>query len=144
MSTNEKAAFALLFQYIYINYVITMWLVWDYYVIPTTSYTFLIVIHYWLKLFTARIKKKLLKSFFFRLSGWRDSNSRPPAPKAGILTGLNYIPHTSFSKASAKVLLFFDMTKYFQKKMQKKCIFFEISVFLRNFARFFWSKKNYP
>jgi len=36
------------------------------------------------------------------------------------------------------------MTKYFQKKMQKKCIFFEISVFLRNFARFFWSKKNYP
>ena len=56
------------------------------------------------------------------LSGWRDSNSRPPAPKAGILTGLNYIPHTSFSKASAKVLLFFDMTKYFARKMQKKCI----------------------
>ena len=51
------------------------------------------------------------------LSGWRDSNSRPPAPKAGILTGLNYIPRTSFSKASAKVLLFFDMTKYFRKKI---------------------------
>ena len=32
--------------------------------------------------------------------------------------------HTSFSKASAKVLLFFDMTKYFRKKMQKKCIFY--------------------
>ena len=26
------------------------------------------------------------------MSGRRDSNSRPPAPKAGILTGLNYYP----------------------------------------------------
>ena len=68
------------------------------------------------------------------LSGWRDSNSRPPAPKAGILTGLNYIPHTFLSKASAKVLLFFDMTKYFHKKMQKKCIFLNISVFFSTFA----------
>ncbi len=25
-------------------------------------------------------------------SGWRDSNSRPPAPKAGTLTGLCYTP----------------------------------------------------
>ena len=31
--------------------------------------------------------------------------------------------HTSFPKSSAKVLLFFDMTKYFSKKMQKMCIF---------------------
>ena len=30
----------------------------------------------------------------------------------------------SFSKAGAKVLLFFDMTKYFDKKMHKNCIFF--------------------
>ena len=28
-----------------------------------------------------------------RLSGWRDSNSRPPAPKAGALTGLRYAPN---------------------------------------------------
>ena len=62
---------------------------------------------------------------FLFLSGWRDSNSRPPAPKAGIRTGLNYIPHTSFSKAGAKVLLFFELTKYFRKKMQKKYIFNE-------------------
>ena len=27
----------------------------------------------------------------------------------------------SFSKAGAKVLLFFELTKYFAKKMQKKC-----------------------
>ena len=32
--------------------------------------------------------------------------------------------HTLFSKASAKVLFFFDMTKYFQKKNAKKWIFF--------------------
>ena len=60
---------------------------------------------------------------FLFLSGWRDSNSRPPAPKAGILTGLNYIPHTSFSKAGAKVLLFFELTKYFRKKNAKKVYF---------------------
>ena len=31
--------------------------------------------------------------------------------------------HRAFdSKAGAKVLLFFDMTKFFVKKMQKKCI----------------------
>jgi hypothetical protein len=29
----------------------------------------------------------------------------------------------SFSKATAKVLLFFDMTKYFAKKMQNSIIF---------------------
>ena len=28
------------------------------------------------------------------VSGWRDSNSRPPAPKAGALTGLRYAPIT--------------------------------------------------
>ena len=67
------------------------------------------------------------------LSGWRDSNSRPPAPKAGILTGLNYIPLLSLSKAGAKVLLFFDMTKYFEKKMQKKCILYHFSFIFRFF-----------
>ena len=28
------------------------------------------------------------------MSGWRDSNPRPPAPKAGALTGLRYTPKT--------------------------------------------------
>ena len=68
------------------------------------------------------------------LSGWRDSNSRPPAPKAGILTGLNYIPLLSLSKAGAKVLLFFDMTKYFDKKMQKKCNLCYFSFIFRFFC----------
>ena len=83
-------------------------------------------------------KEAIMKFLHYRiLSGWRDSNSRPPAPKAGILTGLNYIPLLSLSKAGAKVLLFFDMTKYFRKKMQKRCIFLNISVFFSTFARFF-------
>ena len=32
------------------------------------------------------------------MSGWRDSHPRPPAPKAGALTGLRYTPKT-FLKA---------------------------------------------
>ena len=27
------------------------------------------------------------------LSGWQDSNLRPPAPKAGAMTGLRYTPN---------------------------------------------------
>ena len=38
--------------------------------------------------------------------------------------------HTFFSKASAKVLFFFDMTKYFQKKMQKSGFFLYFCHFL--------------
>ncbi len=29
-------------------------------------------------------------------SGWQDSNLRPPAPKAGALTGLRYTPRTAW------------------------------------------------
>ena len=29
----------------------------------------------------------------FLLSGWQDSNLRPPAPKAGAITGLRYTPN---------------------------------------------------
>ena len=43
------------------------------------------------------IKKpfNFLKGF---LSGQLDSNQRPPAPKAGILTGLNYAPNNYFTQ----------------------------------------------
>ena len=44
---------------------------------------------------------------------------------------------TSFSKASAKVLLFFDMTKYFEKKMQFFFILLQKSFFFTNFAPYF-------
>ena len=36
----------------------------------------------------------------FILSGWQDSNLRPPAPKAGAITGLRYTPKTK--KAESK------------------------------------------
>ena len=39
-----------------------------------------------------------MKRFF--LSGWQDSNLRPPAPKAGAITGLRYTPKTK--KAESK------------------------------------------
>ena len=31
-------------------------------------------------------------TFYPILSGWQDSNLRPPAPKAGAITGLRYTP----------------------------------------------------
>ncbi len=31
----------------------------------------------------------------FIMSGWQDSNLRPPAPKAGAITGLRYTPNIS-------------------------------------------------
>ena len=43
--------------------------------------------------------KNIEKTF---LSGWQDSNLRPPAPKAGAITGLRYTP-----KWSANIELFF-------------------------------------
>ena len=42
-----------------------------------------------------QIKKELWNFFHNSLitkSGWQDSNLRPPAPKAGALTGLRYTP----------------------------------------------------
>ncbi len=33
-----------------------------------------------------------LRDQSFLLSGWQDSNLRPPAPKAGAITGLRYTP----------------------------------------------------
>ena len=69
------------------------------------------------------------------MSGRRDSNSRPPAPKAGILTGLNYYPlacggpHKNYllvSKKRAKVLQKNELTKFFGKKVKYKAIFIDI------------------
>ena len=36
----------------------------------------------------------------FCLSGWQDSNLRPPAPKAGAMTGLRYTPRQYLSSHS--------------------------------------------
>ena len=46
---------------------------------------------------------------------------------------------TCFSKADAKVLLFFELTKYFAKKMQEKMHFLCNSlIFSTNYFRLFW------
>ena len=37
-------------------------------------------------------KKEKATDYQWLLSGWQDSNLRPPAPKAGAMTGLRYTP----------------------------------------------------
>jgi hypothetical protein len=37
------------------------------------------------------------------LSGWQDSNLRPPAPKAGAMTGLRYTPYSRVQIYSYKL-----------------------------------------
>ncbi len=61
----------------------------------------------------------LLKVKGLILSGWQDSNLRPPAPKAGAMTGLRYTPNgvfsfckrTSTKNGTAKIITFFLLTK---------------------------------
>ena len=43
---------------------------------------------------------------FYIVSGWQDSNLRPPAPKAGAITGLRYTP-----KRFANLKKFYPNTK---------------------------------
>ena len=45
-----------------------------------------------------------------------------------------------FPKAAAKVLLFFDMTKFFCKKMHFICVFAKKSVILRVFCVYLYEK----
>ena len=56
---------------------------------------------------SAKIDKPLkisgLRGF---LSGWQDSNLRPPAPKAGAMTGLRYTPYYA-SLEDYKNIIFF-------------------------------------
>ena len=48
------------------------------------------------------------------LSGYQDSNLGPPAPKAGALTGLRYIPKlTTLADSWGKDTLFFLLRKVF-------------------------------
>ena len=43
-------------------------------------------------------------SYATSLSGWQDSNLRPPRPKRGAITGLRYTPN----RLSRNLILFFD------------------------------------
>ena len=38
------------------------------------------------------LNNQFYQQFIKKLSGWQDSNLRPPAPKAGAMTGLRYTP----------------------------------------------------
>ena len=38
----------------------------------------------------------------FLVSGWQDSNLRPPAPKAGAMTGLRYTPRCFLKKVAER------------------------------------------
>ena len=66
-------------------------------------------------------KRRPSERLFWVTSGARTHDTRNHNP---MLCQLSYSHHiASLSKASAKVLLFFDMTKYFEKKCVKYCIF---------------------
>ena len=46
------------------------------------------------------VKQKIalkINAISLKLSGYQDSNLGPPAPKAGALAGLRYIPNTNFN-----------------------------------------------
>ena len=54
---------------------------------------------------------------------------------------LNYrtrVVRTSFSKASAKVLLFFELTKFFRRKMQKNMHFFDFCFVFEYYTMQIW------
>ena len=54
---------------------------------------------------------------------------------------LNYrtkVVRTSFSKASAKVLLFFELTKFFRRKMQKNMHFFDFCFVFEYYSMQIW------
>ena len=56
----------------------------------------------------------------------------------------NVVAYTGTTKVTPTVgLLFFDMTKYFRKKMHFFFIFFQIPVFFSTFARFFGQNEQY-
>ena len=62
------------------------------------------------------------------LSGWQDSNLRPPAPKAGAITGLRYTPKMYFvilPESGCKDRNKFDLEK---EKMKINKTYFRIAI----------------
>ena len=61
------------------------------------------------------------------LSGWQDSNLRPPAPKAGAMTGLRYTPidtsYFAFRKTKRKYISKFINPIRNECLLQKKNVF---------------------
>ena len=76
------------------------------------------------------------------LSGRRDSNPRPPAPKAGALTGLRYAPQFKVVyslKSGAKIILFFEKTNSSRKKLVRSARCFHLKtlvLFKKSFYKY--------
>ena len=71
-------------------------------------------------------KQELCPAHFYRAAN--ETRTRDPNLGKVVLYQLSYCRRmlkniAIISKAGAKVLLFFQLTKYFEKKMQKMCIF---------------------
>ena len=72
-------------------------------------------------------KRALLDSFFFCVA--EREGFEPPEPLSSTVFKTAAIDHSAISpsKSATKVLLFFDMTKFFAKKRLPKQSFFIIS-----------------
>ena len=70
----------------------------------------------------AKRADQLVSSFLIK-SGYQDSNLGPPAPKAGALTGLRYIP--LFLNCGAKVVKIFNVPNFFRTFFTFYCIFLD-------------------
>ena len=64
----------------------------------------------------------MLQRFIF-MGGMWGSNPRHSEPQSDALPTELRPPYSFFSKAGAKVLLFFDIAKYFCKKMHFRALF---------------------
>ena len=78
-------------------------------------------------------KKRVLKQ---ELSFCDSAGARTQDPilKRDVLYLLSYLIPTFFPKSTAKLLLFFDITKYFDKKVLKICVLLLNSKYLCTFA----------
>ena len=73
------------------------------------------------------------------MSGYQDSNLGPPAPKAGALTGLRYIPWMVFHFERQRYTIFFNLQNFLQLFsifLKKSAFFAKIFVARRVLCRF--------
>ena len=83
------------------------------------------------------LKNKFLRDFLFFVCDPCRIQTCNPHIRSVVLYSVELTDHCFFSKASAKVLLFFDMTKYFGKKMQNNLILLLFVVLSEQNKRYF-------
>ena len=89
---------------------------------------------------SAHTKKGLepkLKAFAVR-TGLEPATSGVTGRYSNQLNYRTRVVRTSFSKASAKVLLFFELTKFFGRKMQKNMHFFDFCFVFEYYTMQIW------